>query len=57
MSEILIAIEITAQEADVFRKMRENGVFELRDGNATLHFSKTGQLLKLDVHSFKSFTS
>ena len=54
--EVLIGVEITAQEADVFRKMREAGVFELRDGNATLHFSKTGTLLKLEKHTFATYT-
>ena len=54
---LLIGVEITPQEADVFRKLREAGVFELRDGNCTLHFSKLGQLLKIDKHTFSTFQS
>jgi hypothetical protein len=55
MSEVLIGVEITAQEADVFRKMRETGCFELRDANCTLHFSKTGKLLRVEKKLYTSF--
>lgn len=44
MLEILIPIEITEQEAQVFRIMREAGVFNLKNGSATLNFTKTGML-------------
>ena len=47
MTDLLIAVEITPQEADVFRKMRETGCFDIRDGSVELHFGKTGRLLKL----------
>jgi hypothetical protein len=48
MSDLLIAVEVTNQEADVFRKMRESGSFEIRDGSVTLHFGHSGRLIKLE---------
>jgi hypothetical protein len=56
MAELLIAVEITEQEADCFRKMRESGAFDIKDGSVTLHFSHTGKLLKLEKKISTSFT-
>lgn len=55
MPEVLIAVEITPLEALIFRRMRESGIFDIRDGNATLHFSKTGKLLKIEKHLYTAF--
>ncbi len=48
MANLLIAVEITPLEADVFRKMRETGVFDLKGGNATLHFDPQGRLKSIE---------
>lgn len=56
MAGLLIGIEITPREADTFRKMRETGVFDICDGNVTLHFNKVGFLLKIDRHLYTGFT-
>lgn len=55
MANLLIAVEITNQEADIFRKMRETGCFDIKDGSCTLHFGKNGNLLKLDKHLYTGF--
>jgi hypothetical protein len=52
MPELLIGVEITAREAEVFRKMREFGAFDLCDANVTLHFGPSGRLLKIDKHTY-----
>lgn len=49
---LLIAVEITEQEAELFRFMREAGIFDIREGNATLHFSKTGKCLKIEKNLY-----
>jgi hypothetical protein len=56
MAEILIGVEITQQEADVFRKMRESGCFDLKDANCTLNFDKKGRLLKIEKRLFTDFS-
>lgn len=56
MADLLVAVEITSQEADVFRKMRETGCFEIKDGNCTLHFSHLGKLLKIQKNLSTSFS-
>ena len=55
MAEILIGVEITAKEADCFRKMREAGVFEIVDGNCTLNFDKRGVLAKIEKKIYTAF--
>lgn len=51
----LVAVEITAQEADVFRKMREVGCFDVIDGNCVLNFDRNGKLAKIEKKLYVAF--
>ena len=53
--EVLIPIEISEREADVFRKMREGGCFTIYNGSVTLHFDGQGILTMIDRHLVQRF--
>lgn len=44
----LISIELTPDIAVKLRFMVESGVFDIRDGSATLHFAANGKLNKIE---------
>lgn len=56
MAEILIAVEITHQEAAVFRSMREQGAFDIKDGTVSLNF-KGGIFRSMKVESYTQVPS
>jgi hypothetical protein len=48
----LISLQISPDIAIKLRFMMESGVFDIRDGSATLHFDKKGFLQKIERKLF-----
>jgi hypothetical protein len=44
----LIKVELTPNIASALRFMVESGVFDIKDGSATLHFGSNGRLNKIE---------
>lgn len=51
----LIAVEISDIEADVFRKMREAGCFDVIGGKCVLNFDTYGKLSKIEKTLYTPF--
>ena len=48
----LIPVELTVQECELFRLLREQKVFDIANGNVTLHLDKDKKVSLIDVHTF-----
>ncbi len=49
----LTTLQVNAEEAKLFIMMRllqSLGVFDIKNGNVTIHFDKNGGIGKIDIH-------
>lgn len=46
----MVLLELTDQEAETWRILREAGVFDITNGSVELHFNAEGQLASIDTH-------
>lgn len=45
-----VTLNLTYEEAETWRLLKEAGIFNLSNGSAELHFNSQGQLAKIDTH-------
>jgi hypothetical protein len=46
----MINLEVTAEEYELFTTLKDSGVFDIRNGVATLNFDSNGTLADIDCN-------
>ena len=51
----MITIDLTEEEALLFRRLREQKIFEIKNGSATIHFDKDKKVSLIEVKVFTRY--